>query len=125
MQNSTVVVVDDDEETVTFLCDFLGLFGYTPKICPPGPDMVACIKEFQPGAFILDVQLDGMTGVDLLHQLRADANFATVPIIFFSGSEEKLCQLLPDYPKHGATFVPKPHADRLRMALQHLVPEPT
>ena len=120
-----IVVVDDDEDTVTFLCDFLALLGFTPKICAPGPNVVACISGYQPSAFILDVCLEGMTGVDLLHQVRADPGMQTIPVIFFSGSEAKLCQLLPDYRAYGATFVPKPNVERLSMALQQLVQQPT
>ncbi len=121
----TIVVVDDDEDTVTFLCDFLALLGFTPKICAPGLDVVACMSGHQLSAFILDVYLEGMTGVDVLHQVRVDPGMQTVPVIFFSGSEEKLRQLLPDYRAYGATFVPKPDVERLSMALQQLVQDST
>ena len=116
MTNQTplkIVVVDDDRDTVAFLCDFFEMLGLNPQPCAPGPRVAACISAHRPQVVVLDVQLDGMTGVDVLHQLRADPTTRTTPIIFFSGSEDKLRLLLPDYRDHGATFVRKPNVEPL------------
>ncbi len=122
----SIVVVDDDDDTVTFLCDFFTMLGMAPVSCPVGLDVVANIRQHRPRAIILDVLLDGaMTGVDVLHQLRADPAMAGVPVIFFSGSQDTLRQLLPDYPAHGATFVPKPDIVKLQAAVQDLLQQST
>ncbi len=118
---STVVITEDDQETLDFLRDFFEMLGMMVVACPDGTQAPACIAEHHPAVVILDVYLDGMTGVDVLHRLRADPATQTVPVIFFSGSEHKLRQLLPDYTAHGATFVPKPNIEKLQAVVQHLV----
>jgi CheY-like chemotaxis protein len=123
---ATIVTVDDDEDTVTVLCDFFTMLGMTPVRCMVGTDIVACVRQYQPRVVILDVLLDGTTtGVDVLHHLRADPAMHTVPVVFFSGSEDALRRLLPDYTAHGATFVAKPNIDKLMTMVGHLVQNST
>ena len=119
---ATIVIVDDDEDTVTFLCDFFTMLDMTPIRCPVGSDAAACVRQHRPAVVILDVLLDGTTtGVDMLRQLRADSATHTVPVVFFSGSEDILRRLMPDYAVHGANFVVKPNIEKLQTVVQQLV----
>src|SRR3712207_8968363 len=45
--------------------------------------------QHRPALVILDVQLGGMTGIDVFHQLRDDSSMRAVPVIFFTGSEDR------------------------------------
>ncbi len=124
-QPPKIVVVDDDADTAAFLCDFFAMLGLDTRCCLPGPRVAACIGEHRPQVVVLDVQLDGMTGVDVLHQLRADPAMRTTPIIFFSGSADKLRLLLPDYAARGAMFVRKPNVEPLAALVTELAQRST
>jgi DNA-binding response OmpR family regulator len=117
---ATLVVVEDDAEIATFVCDFFAMLHMRAISCPPGADTVGCIREHRPDLIILDVDLGTCTGIDVLHQVRADPTLIAVPIIFFSESEDLLRQLLPDYEAYGATFVRKPNIEQLRLVVHGL-----
>ena len=120
----TIVFVEDNEVTVTFLGRLFARLNLRAIACPVGADTVACIRDQQPHLIILDISLGAVTGVDVLHQIRAEPTLAAVPIIFFSGDGDLLRQLLPDYRAYGATFVPKPDIARLQQAVQTLLAPP-
>lgn len=115
-----IAVVDDDADTVDMLRDYFELQGVLVQPCPMGEPAVACIVGAQPDVVILDIQLDGLNGVELLHLLRAEPATLTVPIVFFSSSE-RLEQLLPNYADYGAYFVGKPKVLRLGRLIMQLV----
>ena len=120
---ATIVVVDDDPDTVEFLCDYLSKMGFNAVSCQAGPQTAACIAQHAPRVVILDVDLGAITGLDVFHQLRADATARLVPVIFFTGNEHKLRTALPDYQARGAALVVKPNIAGLG-ALLHAFVQP-
>jgi CheY-like chemotaxis protein len=117
----TIIVLDDDEDTAAFLCDFFGMLGLAALSCPVGPEASICIARHHPDLVILDVQLGGMTGIDVFHQLRDDSSMRSVPVIFFTGSEDKLRNGLPEYRSLGATMVVKPNFEQLGTLAQEML----
>ena len=117
----TIVVLDDDSDTAAFLCDFFGMLGLSALACPVGPDAATCIVQHRPRLVILDVQLGDLTGIDVFHQVRDDSSMRTVPVIFFTGSEDQLRAELPDYHAHGAALVVKPDVEQVGALAQQLV----
>lgn len=116
----TIVVVEDDADTRAFLEEFFLTLGMQVVAYAPTHDAIAGITAHQPRIVILDLQLDGMTGVDVLHQLRAVPTTQTIPVVFFTGSDDRLRQLLPDYAAYGAYLVVKPNVQQLSVLVQHL-----
>jgi DNA-binding response OmpR family regulator len=118
---ATVVVVDDDQDTVKFFSDFFTMFDMRVESCPVNIHVLACIVEQHPSVVILDLRLDHLTGVDILHQMRAHPSLHIVPVVFFTGSDDYLRQLLPDYAAHNAYVVRKPDVEKLSILVQELV----
>ncbi len=116
-----IIVLDDDPDTVTFLCDFFAMLGLPAVACPLGPDAAAWIAQHHPRLIILDGDLGDMTGSEVFRQIRADATLQTVPVIFFTGSEDLLRADLPAYQDHGAALVVKPDVEQLGALVQRLV----
>ncbi len=117
----TIVVVDDDPDIVEFLCDYLRGMGFDTVICRPGPQAAACIAQHVPSLVILDVDLGDTTGIDLFHALRADSVPRQVPVIFFTGTPDRLRQQLPHYHTLGAALVVKPDIAGLAARIRDLV----
>ncbi len=84
--NATIVVVDDDPDIVECLVDYLHGMGLDAVSCRVGPQVAACIAQHTPSLVILDVDLGDITGVDVLHAMRADPMTCAVPVIFFTGN---------------------------------------
>ena len=119
--HATVVVVDDDADTVECLCDYLREMGFDAVSCRPGLQAGACIAQHAPRVVILDVDLGAITGLDVFHQVRADSMTRLVPVIFFTGNAGKLRQALPDYQARGAALVVKPDLAGLHALIHDFV----
>ena len=117
-----IVVVDDDPDTVEFLCDYLRSLGLRGVSCRVGPQVAACIVHHAPRLVMLDVELGDLTDIEVFHTLRADATTRQVPVIFFTGNADKLRTDLPDYRAHAAALVVKPDLPGLQAAIHAVVP---
>ena len=115
-----VVVVDDEPAIVEMVCDALEDANVAADSCPHGTRAYACIRKKQPQVVILDIQMPGVDGIQLFHQLRADPSTRAIPVIFFTANAHKLRERLPDYQALGAELLPKPfHIDKLLDAVTH------
>ena len=117
----SVVIVDDDPDTVEFLVVFLTSMGIDAVACPPDGHLDACIAHHQPRLLILDVQMGSMNGIDLFRDLRADSATRTLPVIFFTGSDCDLRTRLPDFHAQGAVLVAKPNVEQLSARVQDIL----
>ncbi|MBE2196213.1 MAG: response regulator [Anaerolinea sp.] len=80
-----VMIVDDDKITVTLLQTLLGLDGFDVVVVPRGGDVLSTAHREQPDVFMIDYNLSDMTGVQVVTQIRGDANLSHTPILMASG----------------------------------------
>ena len=59
------------------------------------------MRTFQPDVIVLDLMLPKMSGVDVIKQIRSEAEFAKLPIIVFSNTY--LTNMIQEAWKAGAT----------------------
>jgi CheY-like chemotaxis protein len=118
--NRPVVVVEDDEDDGALLQrevrDFSGdlpllvfrtgaeLFGYLDRAAEKGPDFFARSK---PRVILLDMQMPGENGIEVLKRLRAHERYADIPVMVVSGTLDE--NKIAEAEKYGvSTFVSKP-----------------
>lgn len=65
-----VLIVDDHEELRQSLGRLVRAFGHEVAIARDGPSALALAESFQPDAAIVDVSLEGMSGIELGRRLR-------------------------------------------------------
>lgn len=85
----SVVILDDDPMILVLsraICESAGLRAITLE--DPG-QLFKTLDDERPGVLLMDVQLPGTTGFDLTRRLRADAEWAALPIILFSADASK------------------------------------
>jgi CheY-like chemotaxis protein len=80
-QAETLLLVEDNEQTVLMLSDYLRLKGYNVVIARSGSEAVAQALAHRPALILMDVQMPGMDGLTAIRQIRDDARVADVPII--------------------------------------------
>lgn len=78
-----VYVVDDDPSIRRALHGLINSAGWAAETFPDAPAFLAAKRPDRPGCLVLDVQLPGLTGLDLQTRL-AELNEA-LPIIFLTG----------------------------------------
>lgn len=82
-----IAVVDDDRSFREALVGMMGAFGYNAEAHASGHDVLESDKLSRFSAFVLDVQMPEMSGLELQRRIR-DRGLAT-PIIFVSGSRDR------------------------------------
>ena len=83
--NTYVAVVDDDDSFARALGRLLRASGFEVQTYPSGEAFLASTALPPPDCLVLDIQLGGMSGLDLLRRLRALGNL--VPIIFVTAHD--------------------------------------
>ena len=80
---SRILVIDDDTSVRDSLKMILEYDGYDCVLAPSGEEGVASIERDSPDLVFLDVKMPGMDGLDVLRQLREQAE--SVPVVMISG----------------------------------------
>ncbi|MBM3459245.1 MAG: response regulator, partial [Armatimonadetes bacterium] len=80
-QMMLVLVVDDAASDRQLLRDRLRGEGYTVISAPNGPDGIALALARRPDAMVLDLVMDGMSGYDVVEQLRSRPEAKDLPIL--------------------------------------------
>jgi CheY-like chemotaxis protein len=81
-----VLLVDDAAEVRLLLQVLLELDGFTVTTAEDGPAGLAAVAADRPDVVLLDVQLPGMDGTQVLRALRADPATAALPVVFLTGA---------------------------------------
>ena len=68
-----VLVVDDEPDIVALVAYHLARAGYRVSTAATGDDALRATREERPALVVLDLMLPGMSGFDVLEQLRAGA----------------------------------------------------
>ena len=82
-----VIVVDDDCQFRAAIARLLRVEGFEPRLYDCAESFIEASAEESPLCMILDVQLPGMSGLDLQDRLRARGS--RVPIIITTGCREE------------------------------------
>ena len=84
---ATVLVVEDEPDIATFLGAFFRASGLeVVHLDPVTPgEVIVAVREHTPACVLLDLRLQGFTGLDVLVQLRAERSMRTLPVVVFSG----------------------------------------
>lgn len=65
-----VAIVDDDEAIRTALGRLVRTIGYEPRTFASGEALLSGFDEVRPACVLTDIQMPGMSGLDLADQLR-------------------------------------------------------
>jgi len=90
----SILVVDDKPMSRTRLAEFLTLRGYRVRAAQDGREALAAVKQDQPQVIVLDLNLPGVTGVDVLRRLRSQGYKGWVIAVTASQDEKVLKEIL-------------------------------
>jgi DNA-binding response OmpR family regulator len=79
-----VLVVDDERHIARFLEFVLKKAGYDVALAYNGEQALSVVEAFNPDVLLLDLVLPGVTGLEVLKRLRADAKHAKLIVMVLS-----------------------------------------
>jgi CheY-like chemotaxis protein len=107
----TVLVVEDDPWTQTLLTELLADEGYQVMRAASGLQALQLARSRPPDVIVLDLNLPGKSGLDVLRELRANEHTATIPVIVVSGAVDSGTRaLLARRPQRANRVMEKPLA---------------
>ncbi len=84
-EKNSILVVDDSKFFRELVVDVLKPLGYGFLTAADGAEALAIIRRAHPALVILDLNLPGVDGYELLRQVRADAALADIRVMAMSG----------------------------------------
>lgn len=85
MERPTILVVDDDAPILLLMRNLLREFGFEAISAQSGPKALEAARSRTPNLILLDRNMPGMSGDEVLQELRADEALASVPVLILSG----------------------------------------
>ena len=83
---SLILIVEDNEKNMKLVRDVLQVKGYETLEAVTGEDGLALARARMPDLILMDIQLPGISGIEALKALRADATTAAIPVIAVTAS---------------------------------------
>lgn len=77
----TILIVDDHLDSLFYVQQAIEIFGHSAVVLEDGKRAVAVAKRCTPAAILLDICLKGITGFEVVHQLKSDEETAHIPVI--------------------------------------------
>jgi CheY-like chemotaxis protein len=88
LPNTVILIVEDDDDCRVRAADALRLGGARVIEAGNGFEGLKKAREHHPDVIVLDLGLPGLSGVDMLAQLRHDRQFAAVPVVITTADPE-------------------------------------
>jgi len=86
MAHELILIVEDNPKNLKLVRDTLQVTGYQTIETETGEEGVRLARERLPALILMDIQLPGMSGIEALGLLRADATTRTIPVIAVTAS---------------------------------------
>jgi CheY-like chemotaxis protein len=82
---SKIMLAEDDPTMVTLLKTLLGMEGYEVVALNMDDDVFESVRSDRPDVLLLDVHLPNANGLDVLAQVRANAETQDLSVVMTSG----------------------------------------
>lgn len=121
-----ILVIDDETEIVRILQRSLAAHGYDVLTASNGEKALEMLEQQRPDLLLLDLELPGMSGLEVCKRVRAQSNLPPIIVISVHDTEREKVQVLDV----GADdYICKPFGinevlARIRVALRHSVHVP-
>ncbi len=76
-----VLIVEDNETNIYTFTDYLQARGYEVDVAYNGPDALLRLRAIKPDVILLDIQMPGMDGLEVMQQVRKEQTLHHIPIV--------------------------------------------
>ena len=128
MNKPHILVADDDVVVRSLLDSVISSLGYQITIFETGSQCLEYLEYFDPAVdetpvlLFLDVQLEDMSGLDILTWVKESRSFSYLPVAILSATSED--ELLREFPqsRQADTFLTKPFPlERISVIIHNMI----
>jgi CheY-like chemotaxis protein len=83
-----ILIVDDNREIAKPLQLLLKIAGHETEAVTSAPQALTYLRDHHPDVIVLDQEMPGMTGLELLSKLRRNPDTADTPVYFYSATDD-------------------------------------
>ena len=87
-----ILYVEDNKDAITFFNRIVNKLGdYRFRTTEDGASAIKFLeeeKDFEPEMILLDINLPGMNGFEILQHVRSKSEYKNVPVIMFTSSDD-------------------------------------
>ena len=83
---TTILIIEDNEKNLKLVRDVLQANGYSTLEARSAEDGIALAHARMPDLILMDIHLPGISGVEAIARLRADATTANIPVVAVTAS---------------------------------------
>ena len=87
-RQSVILIVDDDRDLLLVMAMKMKAEGYETYTSYNGQDLDNLITAHRPDMILLDITMDGVSGIDICRRLKAEANTKAIPLLMFSANRD-------------------------------------
>lgn len=113
---TTFLVADDEESSREILKMLLVAEGHAVRIATNGEETLASVAEQLPDLILLDIQMPGIDGFEVMRRLKADSRTHAIPIILVTKLDNHASRL-KGLNEGAAEFLSKP-VDRAELLIR-------
>ncbi|MFL5640142.1 MAG: response regulator [Gemmatimonadaceae bacterium] len=84
-----VLVVDDEPDIVALVAYHLAKSGYSVSTAASGPEGLASARREKPSLVVLDLMLPGLSGLEVMEELRGDPMTAGIAVLMLTARREE------------------------------------
>ncbi len=84
-ERPVILVVDDDAPILLLMRNLLREFGFEPIAAGSGSQALAEAQRRRPDLILLDRNMPGMSGDEVLAAMRSDGALSAVPVLMLTG----------------------------------------
>jgi two-component system cell cycle response regulator DivK len=83
---SLILIVEDNDKNLKLVRDVLQVKGFSTLEAGTAEDGIRLARESKPDLILMDIHLPGISGIEALKVLRAEAATAAIPVIAVTAS---------------------------------------
>ncbi len=87
--NERILVVDDEPDIVALVVYHLAKAGFRISTASNGPDALRIARQDRPALVVLDLMLPGMSGMEVLEELRAEESGQDIAVLLLDRASRR------------------------------------
>jgi DNA-binding response OmpR family regulator len=107
MSKPTILVADDDDDILLLVTTRLRRDGHEIVSASRGDDALALAREVRPALAVLDVGMPGLDGLEVLAEIRADADLRETKVLLLTAKAQE-SDVRRGYESGADAYVKKP-----------------